>query len=372
MQIETSLQTVSAVVGRHLFDGKATNIRRYRWAVDVSGRCTAPYTHELTGRGDPVLPSQAGKTLFVDMAVRCRRCGWCLRQRANDWAARARREMSRPGRSWFITLTLSPQSHYALASRGRDFSLLGRHRQISQEITKYFKRIRKTGAKFRYVIVMEPHKGERNGGNIGSNRGLPHYHLLVHEHVLHPLQMEKTPFIHPKSGRVTQQWRGVFHAKWPWGFVDAQLTTEMTTKRKEAVTDVAWYVCKYLAKDAAARVRASLHYGAEPEAPPACRPHDIAVSGAPVQAELVERSMDRVIEFFKRVHPERATTPHPPLKESQKTIGFQLAAKPQCQGDGVRTMKEQLWDPIPLHTEALQDSTQIPWEAFKPKDNSYH
>lgn len=96
------------------------------------------------------------------------------------------------------------------------------HNEISKEITKYFKRLRKSGLKFRYVLVTEAHKD-----------GYPHYHALVHE----------------VSAQIPKQ---KLEEQWPFGFTTFRLVKDMKA---------AYYIAKYLAKDARTRIRASQGYG---------------------------------------------------------------------------------------------------------------
>lgn len=148
-------------------------------------------------------------------------------------------ELRAANRTWLVTLTLSPESHVLMANRARlrlskqgvDFDRLEpddafgeRHSEISKEITKFLKRIRKQGHRFRYVVVAEAHKS-----------GLPHYHLLIFE------GFQEIP-------------KRTIQAEWHLGFSNCKLT------------DIkgAWYVAKYLTKDARARVRASIRFGLPP------------------------------------------------------------------------------------------------------------
>ena len=96
------------------------------------------------------------------------------------------------------------------------------HKVISAELTKYFKRLRKSGLKFRYVLVTEAHKD-----------GYPHYHALIHE----------VSAQIPKSR---------LQADWPYGFTTFKLVKD---------TKAAYYITKYLVKDARTRIRASGKYG---------------------------------------------------------------------------------------------------------------
>lgn len=172
--------------------------------------------------------------LWLDMEVPCRKCAPCLQARARLWAQRAERETNFAARTWFGTLTLSPEEHYLSECRaGVDFSLLSPeeklhelHRANVPLITKYMKRLRKNaGTSLRFIATLEAHKS-----------GLPHYHLLVHE---------------TKHGALGER---DLREQWPFGFSRWRAVNETSAR-------AAWYVCKYLTKSAAARVRSSQRYG---------------------------------------------------------------------------------------------------------------
>lgn len=225
-----------------------TSLCSFRW--DVSGRCQAPVTVSLTGRpqaehGRRYVEIAPGRphTYFGDIIVPCRRCEACLRHRRRLWTARALMETRRAERTWFGTLTLSPDSHMLMKARaitrlsraGVDWRELDEeqrfaeiHATIGEELTKFFKRVRKqSAARFRYLAIVEAHKS-----------GLPHYHLLIHE------QDISMPVRH-----------AVLNGQWKWGFSKFKLLKD---------DEQAVYVCKYLSKQARARVRASCLYGKEP------------------------------------------------------------------------------------------------------------
>lgn len=177
----------------------------------------------------------------IELDVRCRRCPNCLKARAAHWRMRAEVETRQSVRSWFGTLTLRPDAHFdvlsrsrlRLASNGFDFDALDaedrfteRHRTLNPDLTLYMKRLRKeSGALLRSICVAEAHKS-----------GLPHYHMLVHEPSEQPIRYKT----------LVGQWR--------LGFSSWKLVAEQDPK-------AAAYVCKYLAKSAISRVRASLGYG---------------------------------------------------------------------------------------------------------------
>lgn len=268
---------------RHAMSMGATATSAASWRWDCARGCLEPRTIQIEGRYDPatavtadpfvramldafpgaviehVSPASrapAVQAIWVDMIVKCRRCDACLRARSQEWAFRANAEIKTTWRTWFGTLTLSPDNQVkalyraqlkarrggtswqtcvgrrpgedALAYAGRvseaQFKLL--HAAISPELTRWLKRVRKeSGAKLRYLLVAEAHKS-----------GLPHYHILISES--------------SETGTVRKR---TLQSQWKLGFSQFKLVGE---------TDgAARYVCKYLAKAAEARVRASLRYG---------------------------------------------------------------------------------------------------------------
>lgn len=215
---------------------------RYLWEWNVSGTCTNPRYVALSSRPSPdeIDPTHGKAAMGLDMDVPCRQCQQCLAARARLWTRRAQSETALAPRTWFGTITLSPDNHHRVIqlarvreaeSAGVDFDALGygekfhiRHGIISAELTRYVKRVRKnSGAKLRYLMVAEAHKS-----------GDPHYHVLLHER--------------RDGGSVRHK---ALTDAWQWGFTKWNLTDASRAR----------YVCKYLAKHAMARVRASLHYG---------------------------------------------------------------------------------------------------------------
>lgn len=220
----------------------------HSWRVTYAANCSNPVLLFMTGRrlakgrkarhtyGMGAEPSPT----FVEAEVPCRRCDPCLRRRAWHWRCRAVSESKAAQRTWFGTLTLSPDQHYRVAAacrvvaaqNGDDFDnfdtekqFAARHACISREITLYLKRLRKySGAGFKFMCVAEAHK-----------TGLPHYHMLVHE------QSSHVPVRH---ALLKEQWRV--------GFSDWKLLGDPLR---------AGYLTKYLSKSMMARVRASIDYG---------------------------------------------------------------------------------------------------------------
>ncbi|BBB11918.1 rolling circle replication-associated protein [Sphingopyxis sp. FD7] len=196
-------------------------------------------THGMSSSDSPVYR--------LDIQARCRKCDGCLRARAAYWRLAAINEMARAQRTWFGTLTLSPDIRFLVLSRARhrlaaqsiDYDTMTEDerftelvRETNPSITRYLKRVRKeSGSQLRYLLVSEAHKD-----------GMPHWHLLVHE----VSQSE------PVKKRTLQgQWKG--------GFSQFKLVAQGESRP-------AFYVAKYLAKEARTRVRASLEYGSPPEA----------------------------------------------------------------------------------------------------------
>lgn len=244
---------------------KAARGLRYRASADpLRGRITGPFTSEwdVSGRCQEPLAvevvSERGlraPALRTHLEVRCRKCPVCRRERQSAWVKRMLTEMHASPRTWFVTLTLSPESHhrYRVCARKRiatrqlirdrayEATQLPQEliRQELLEVQKYLKRIRKGGtytheetgavvkqppSKVRYVIFVEHHKS-----------GLPHYHALLHEVAGEP----------PMSRRWLQKQWG--HGWGVW---------------KLAATQNAYYIAKYASKEGTlGRIRASRMYG---------------------------------------------------------------------------------------------------------------
>lgn len=237
--------------------------------VNVAGRCTNPVYREFSalaedpalwhlrrgergrsriaagikGLGTPlkatvevperVLPIRvkAPPPIYADVWLPCRKCPNCLRARAALWRQRANNEIVLSTRTWFGTFTINPYNRFLIDTRGRrsdaasDDNYLDRHRQVCRYLTLYFKRLRKSSrSKIRYMLVAEHHAD-----------GWPHYHVLIHE----------------RGVAVTKR---ELQGQWPYGFTHFKLI-DRADKR------VSGYICKYISKQALARIRASLKYG---------------------------------------------------------------------------------------------------------------
>lgn len=215
-----------------------------RWQWDCFGSCETPVSRELHARDTDRKPVRErmvmpGWTGTLIMRVPCRKCAGCMRYKAWLWRQRASAELKLAPRSWMGTMTFSAEEHYLarvrIAKRLLDRSVplaslndvelfKERAKDMGAVATRYFKRLRKQGNEFRYLLVTEAHKS-----------GLPHLHILLHE----------VDFSNPVRKRALQE-------QWPW-FTNFKLVDEGD--------DAAFYVTKYVAKSMLGRVRASQHYG---------------------------------------------------------------------------------------------------------------
>ena len=203
---------------------------------------------KLAGRKQILVDGLTAIPLTVCITAKCRRCDRCLRKRAAHWRLRAVSETAMASRTWFGTLTLSPDEQHRSLERCRlrerrvgavDYDTLPaaeqfalRVRDVGKEITKFLKRVREQSqARFRYLLVAEKHA-----------TGLPHFHMLLHE------------WGAPVRERVLSQ-------QWTLGFSQWRLASADNPK-------AAAYLCKYLSKAAEARVRASARYGQGPNRRP--------------------------------------------------------------------------------------------------------
>lgn len=250
--MRVSLEAAKGLAETALSSGSGTIKSPGNVSWTAHGRCRAPVWRYIEGRSfgpsksSGVWHSDAFDALriSVDVSLPCRKCGPCLASRGREWRLRGEHEIRCAERTWMGTFTLSPQDHWTmrlrasqrLAAGGTDFFALTEaeqwaehHSEISKEITKYFKRLRRnTGAPLRYMLVAESHKS-----------GLPHYHALIHE------RDKGLPLLHSALER-----------EWKFGYSKFKLVRDISSAR---------YVAKYLSKSADARIRASIGYGKEVE-----------------------------------------------------------------------------------------------------------
>lgn len=205
--------------------------------VEVSGNCSAPVHAER--RYWNIDATQHRHAVFT---LPCRKCAACLKRRSRFWAARVSTECRQAERTWFVTLTVSPEQRARLAmvshhyQRGRgvkwadlsgDGAFRALHRTLSGEVTRYMKRVRERAeGPLRFCLVAEQHKD-----------GYPHFHAVIHE---------------PNGSLV--RYREVVEP-WHLGFAHAKLVPA------DEAGAVGAYVAKYLTKSPLGRVRASRGYG---------------------------------------------------------------------------------------------------------------
>lgn len=210
------------------------------------------------------------------------------------WTGRAITEYQLAARTWFGTVTMSPEEHYGLDARasvrlyakGVLWSQLSsseqfveRAREMGSEMTLFIKRLRKGDAnhekpQIRYLLIAEAHDSEHTSDEM---RGRPHFHMLIHERIAGAL-VHGEPLDCISDGESFEMERryiktqggfkpGVFandasflRRNWEFGHTKFQLASTASS---------AVYVCKYLTKAMHVRVRASQGYGrSEPASAP--------------------------------------------------------------------------------------------------------
>lgn len=179
-------------------------------------------------------PAHGYTGISFEMFAPCRKCEKCLLFRQLKWSERIETEIERSLRTWHVTLTFAPV-HLAgviAESHARKYRKLSpdaaMERAAYAHVQKYLKRLRKSGARFRFFGVAE----------YGSEHGRLHYHLAIHELVEGCLTKRQ----------IDSQWRS---------FVGAKLV-----KADEEGGHGVTYLTKYLTKQSI-RPRASLRYGSQ-------------------------------------------------------------------------------------------------------------
>lgn len=121
----------------------------------------------------------------IDTVVPCGKCPMCAATKRSDWATRLEYESRLHVDKKFITLTYA--NPYLTWNHGVP-------QLVKSDLQKWFKRVRKTGAKIRYFAV----------GEYGSNTYRPHYHVLLFGDVAEEVLRKAWPFGHVHIGQVTQ------------------------------------------------------------------------------------------------------------------------------------------------------------------------
>lgn len=120
-----------------------------------------------------------------DMVVPCGQCSFCAATKRSDWATRLEYEGRLHVVKKFVTLTYA-NPHLTWKD--------GVPQLVKSDLQKWFKRVRKTGAKVRYFAV----------GEYGSHTYRPHYHILLFGDVAEDVLRKAWPFGHVHIGQVTQ------------------------------------------------------------------------------------------------------------------------------------------------------------------------
>lgn len=227
--------------------------------LDLSKDCRHPKIVTYTQRtmqganGQPLPPTE------MIYAVRCRKCSRCVKANQNQWVKRAEPEFAIAARTWFVTITFTPDMHLRFMAEAGAKS----HFDLAfSEVQKMFKRMRASGKEFRYLLTTEAHQS-----------GWPHFHMLLHEkRGSEPIGNRE---LSGNDGEdITPRW-WVDKLGNPMGFIHCRLVRigEQAFKKKKPLfrkdgtpviltaAQAAWYVCKYMGKSDDARVRASIRYG---------------------------------------------------------------------------------------------------------------
>lgn len=101
---------------------------------------------------------------YTSVKLPCGRCVGCRLERARQWAMRCVHEMSLWKRNTFVTLTYADDS---LTFGGAEHGIL-----VPRDLTLFWKRLRKSGARFKYFACGEY-------GDLGNR---PHYHAIIFGH----------------------------------------------------------------------------------------------------------------------------------------------------------------------------------------------
>lgn len=226
---------------------KATKLHDRSFVLHYAGSCERPLR----------VTTHSFDHLSAHYDVRCRKCPACLRARTQYWALAGQHQTALTAaaglRTWFGTLTFSAESRARLSRLARqkwldregedsrhdpgewwddslcDYRFGFVRDEVVIELQLYWKRLRKAGHKFSYLVAIERHKD-----------GEPHVHWLLHE-------QER-----PIRKRDLQE-------QWPAGYTKVELVGGRSRK-SAAPEKAAFYVVKYLSKDVQARQMASRNY----------------------------------------------------------------------------------------------------------------
>lgn len=220
------------------------------------------------------------KPFMIRGTGRCRKCEACMSYKAWFWGERAKAEYEAATLTLFGTITMSPEQHYMLDARIASGTLDARGKVLrpprnmrdltaqelfsarvqafGDELRVYLDRIRKgrDGQKpvLRYLLVAEAHDGATTSEEM---RGRVHFHLMLHTTTPEllvrgrPGEPPNEWYVH-RNGKIFVADTGWLRTQWTYGFTKFEVAKDHRA---------AWYVCKYITKAMACRVRASHKYG---------------------------------------------------------------------------------------------------------------
>lgn len=116
----------------------------------------ASQANEASGKR-PVVFSRNSASLDEPLQIPCGKCIGCRADQALMWSIRAYHESTQHLKNSFVTLTYSDEN---LPADGKI---------IKSDLQKFFKRLRRTGMKFRYIAC----------GEYGDVTNRPHYHAII-------------------------------------------------------------------------------------------------------------------------------------------------------------------------------------------------
>ena len=198
-----------------------------------------PYCDEPVAIRRAVRAGGLHRSIEVSMFGPCRKCEKCLLFRKMKWRERALHELdhtwSQNRRTWMLALTFSPTHLAGVIMEAQKLRGPGDlvERAAYRHVQLYFKRLRKAGARFRYLAIFER----------GGESGRPHYHAFIHE-------SGPRPILHQM---LDSQWRS---------FANPKLI------RSQDAVGKASYITTYATKSFDIRPRASVGYGKGLRKPP--------------------------------------------------------------------------------------------------------
>lgn len=153
----------------------------------------------------------------------CRKCSRCLQNRVTDWVGRCIAESRHATSTNSVTLT------YGRDEKG-NIDHIHSALLIYSDVQKYFKRLRKAGFKFKYLVC----------GEYGTKKRRAHWHLII-------FWEGKIPEVKLNENFDHEHWE---HGHTYW--------EEMTPAS-------VWYVCKYIQKEQSdGEAEAQLHMSKKP------------------------------------------------------------------------------------------------------------